>query len=55
MSTFDPDDAYYADRPEWADVTPISQYEGVNPIAPIFYSEECGSPLPDHCLLSCFL
>ena len=30
-----------ADDPEWADVTPIRQYENVNPIAPIFYSEEC--------------
>ncbi|KAI0659719.1 protein prenylyltransferase [Cubamyces menziesii] len=29
-----------ADDPEWADVTPIRQYENVNPIAPIFYSEE---------------
>lgn len=30
-----------ADDPEWADVVPIRQYENVNPIAPIFYSEEC--------------
>ncbi|RPD63189.1 protein prenylyltransferase [Lentinus tigrinus ALCF2SS1-6] len=29
-----------ADDPEWADVVPIRQYEDVNPIAPIFYSEE---------------
>ncbi|KAI0773963.1 protein prenylyltransferase [Fomes fomentarius] len=29
-----------ADDPEWADVVPIRQYENVNPIAPIFYSEE---------------
>ncbi|OSD05218.1 protein prenylyltransferase [Trametes coccinea BRFM310] len=29
-----------ADDPEWADVTPLRQYENVNPIAPIFYSEE---------------
>jgi len=30
----------YAERPEWADVTPIPQYlEGANPIAPIFYTE----------------
>lgn len=29
------------DDPEWADVVPIRQYENVNPIAPIFYSEEC--------------
>lgn len=30
----------YAERPEWQDVTPISQYEGMNPIAPIFYTPE---------------
>ena len=30
-----------ADDPEWADVVPIRQYENVNPIAPIFYNEEC--------------
>ncbi|KAI0676315.1 protein prenylyltransferase [Trametes maxima] len=30
----------FADDPEWADVVPIRQYENVNPIAPIFYSEE---------------
>ncbi|TBU34341.1 protein prenylyltransferase [Dichomitus squalens] len=29
-----------ADDSEWADVVPIRQYENVNPIAPIFYSEE---------------
>ncbi|KAI0754383.1 protein prenylyltransferase [Daedaleopsis nitida] len=29
-----------ADDPEWADVVPIRQYENVNPIAPVFYSEE---------------
>ncbi|KAF7965616.1 hypothetical protein HWV62_42641 [Athelia sp. TMB] len=30
----------YADRKEWADVTPLAQYEGVNPLAPIFYTDE---------------
>ncbi|OCH86328.1 protein prenylyltransferase [Obba rivulosa] len=30
----------YAADPEWADVVPLQQYEGVDPIAPIFYSEE---------------
>ena len=34
-------DELLADSPEWADVVPIPQYENVNPIAPIFYSEEC--------------
>ncbi|CDO70989.1 hypothetical protein BN946_scf184830.g21 [Trametes cinnabarina] len=29
-----------ANDPEWADVVPLPQYENVNPIAPIFYSEE---------------
>ncbi|EIW54989.1 protein prenylyltransferase [Trametes versicolor FP-101664 SS1] len=29
-----------ADDPEWAGVVPVRQYENVNPIAPIFYSEE---------------
>lgn len=32
---------FYAERPEWADVTPVEQYEGVTPVAPIFYSPEC--------------
>lgn len=31
----------YSERSDWADVVPISQYEGVNPIAPIFYTPEC--------------
>lgn len=36
----------YSERPEWADVTPIPQYEGYNPIAPIFYAPECEYSLP---------
>ncbi|KAF5379034.1 hypothetical protein D9615_006017 [Tricholomella constricta] len=32
--------ALYAERPEWNDVTPLSQYEDAAPIAPIFYSAE---------------
>lgn len=35
-----------ADDPEWADVVPLRQYENVNPIAPIFYSDECPYGLP---------
>ncbi|KII87673.1 hypothetical protein PLICRDRAFT_30275 [Plicaturopsis crispa FD-325 SS-3] len=30
----------YANQPEWADVQPQEQYENVNPLAPIFYTEE---------------
>jgi len=30
----------YAERPEWADVVPVAQYENVQPLAPIFYSPE---------------
>lgn len=32
----------YSESPEWADVTPQQQYENVDPLAPIFYTEECG-------------
>ena len=41
-----------ADDPEWADVVPLRQYENVNPIAPIFYSDECpyGPPVVYTCL-----
>ncbi|TFK73527.1 protein prenylyltransferase [Pluteus cervinus] len=35
-----PADVLYADNPAWADVTPLPQYEGVNPLAPILYTEE---------------
>ena len=31
----------YSQRPDWADVQPLEQYEGVNPLAPIFYTDEC--------------
>src|SRR6266852_6618485 len=34
-------DVLYAERPEWSDVVPISQYENLQPLAPIFYSPEC--------------
>ncbi|KAK7681413.1 hypothetical protein QCA50_015505 [Cerrena zonata] len=30
----------FSERPDWADVTPIPQHEGYNPIAPIFYAPE---------------
>lgn len=31
----------YSERPDWADVVPVQQYDGLNPIAPIFYTPEC--------------
>jgi protein farnesyltransferase/geranylgeranyltransferase type-1 subunit alpha len=31
----------FCERTDWADVTPIEQYETITPIAPIFYTEEC--------------
>ncbi|GBE88708.1 protein prenylyltransferase [Sparassis latifolia] len=40
-TTFDEDEdieTLYADKAEWADVVPVQQYEGVAPLAPIFYS-----------------
>ncbi|KAF5371771.1 hypothetical protein D9758_003362 [Tetrapyrgos nigripes] len=30
----------YAEQPQWADVVPLPQYEGVEPLAPIFYTNE---------------
>ena len=35
------DQSLFADKPEWADVVPLEQYEGTTPIAPIFYTPEC--------------
>jgi len=32
--------ALYAERSDWADVTPQAQYENVSPLAPIFYTDE---------------
>lgn len=32
--------ALYAERPEWADVVPLPQYQGVDALAPINYSAE---------------
>jgi len=34
-------DALYSLRPEWSDITPLEQYENLNPIAPIAYTEKC--------------
>jgi len=33
----------FSERPDWADVVPLEQYENINPLAPIFYTEECAS------------
>ena len=33
----------FCERPDWADLTPLEQYENLTPIAPILYSEECKS------------
>ena len=41
MPVSNPDAPLFAEQPEWADVQPLEQYEDVNPIAPIFYTEEC--------------
>ncbi|KAI0064281.1 protein prenylyltransferase [Artomyces pyxidatus] len=41
MSANDPSDTIlFAERPEWADLTPVSQYENIQPLAPIFYKPE---------------
>lgn len=37
------DQSPFVDRPEWADVVPLEQYEGAAPIAPILYTPECAS------------
>ncbi|KAI0918370.1 hypothetical protein AcV5_002375 [Taiwanofungus camphoratus] len=39
-ATFEEEDKLYAERSEWADVVPLQQYEGVDPLAPICYSDE---------------
>ncbi|KAJ7078082.1 hypothetical protein C8R44DRAFT_825628 [Mycena epipterygia] len=36
----DPPPVPYSERPEWADVVALPQYEKANPLAPILYSEE---------------
>lgn len=37
-------DILYCENPEWADVTPIPQDDGPNPLVPIAYSKECRYP-----------
>jgi hypothetical protein len=41
--TLEDDEVLFADRAEWADVTPLEQYdsEGLSPLAPIIYTVEC--------------
>lgn len=40
-------DERYANNPAWADVQPIPQDDGANPLVPIAYSREC------ECLILC--
>ncbi|CCM03299.1 uncharacterized protein FIBRA_05427 [Fibroporia radiculosa] len=40
MYDFSEVEPLYAERPDWADVTPLQQYQGVDPLAPINYSTE---------------
>lgn len=45
MSAEFEDVVLYAERPEWKDVVPVPQYQGVDTLAPINYSPECLSAL----------
>lgn len=31
----------FADRPDWADIEPLEQYDAGNTLAPILYTVEC--------------
>ena len=33
---------FYADRPDWKDVTPVEQDDGPNPVVAIAYSDRLG-------------
>ncbi len=35
------DRPFYSTKPEWKDVAPLEQYENINPLAPILYTDEC--------------
>ena len=35
------DEVAFYELPEWADVVPIPQDDGPNPLVPIAYAEEC--------------
>ncbi|KAI0049176.1 protein prenylyltransferase [Auriscalpium vulgare] len=34
------DSVPYSERPEWSDLTPVAQYENIQPLAPIFYNPD---------------
>ncbi|KAK0220058.1 hypothetical protein IW262DRAFT_998290 [Armillaria fumosa] len=34
------DRPFYSTKPEWKDVAPLEQYENINPLAPILYTDE---------------
>jgi protein farnesyltransferase/geranylgeranyltransferase type-1 subunit alpha len=31
----------YSEREEWKDITPVPQHDTFQPMAPIFYTDEC--------------